>query len=115
MKKIIAFLSICLFIYCNMKNKNSVKQEIVWHALKIQLLEGVDSTKIPYNGESNIIALDSLGNIVWQAESPKTHYEQYFNMSFDNDRRLLIANTGGGYRHLINPENGKIVEHFLVK
>jgi len=49
------------------------------------------------------------------AETPKSHYEQYWEMEMDAIKNILIATTGSGYRHLLNPENGKILNYYLVK
>ena len=115
MKKVHFVILLIILISCGMKKNNSVKQDIRWKELNIQLLYGYDSTSIPYDAESNIIALNKAGEVVWEAEPPKTHYEQYFTISIDSLRNLLIANTGGGFQHLINLENGKIVDYYLVK
>ena len=57
-----------------MKKDNSLKQDIQWEELNIQLLNVYDSTSIPYDADSNIIALNKVGEVVREAEPPKTHY-----------------------------------------
>jgi len=99
----------------NMHTENGLKQEIIWGNLKIQLFKSKKITELKYNSESNIIAIDSLGAVIWKAEAPRTHYEEYFDMEIDKEKNVLIANTGSGYRHLLSLENGKVLDYRLIK
>ena len=98
-----------------MHTEDEFKQEIIWGNLKIQLFRNKDSTALPYNSESNIIAIDSSGGVIWKAETPRPHHQQYFDMEIDKEKNVLIANTGSGYRHLISLENGKVLNYYLIK
>ena len=89
-----------------------IKQVIKWGNLRIQLFEGYKSTQIPFNADTNIVALNESSDIIWETESPKVHYQQYFDIKIDDNDEVLVANTGAGYRHL---SNGKILNHFLIK
>jgi len=98
-----------------MNQKHRIKKTLIWNGFNIQLFESENVSRIPYNSVSNIIAIDSVGNLIWKAETPKSHYEEYYDISIDSSKNFLIATTGSGYRHLINLENGKIVDYYLVK
>jgi hypothetical protein len=98
-----------------MHTENKVSQEIIWGNLKIQLFRRKGSTALPYNGKSNIIAIDSLGAIVWKAEDPRSHHDEYFDMEIDKEKNVLKATTGLGYRHLLSLENGKVLNYYLIK
>lgn len=102
-------------MFCNMNSKDNIKQEIKWDNLKIRLFRDKKITDLPYESESNIIAVDSLNTIIWKAEAPRTHYEQYFEMEIDRDKKVLIATTGSGYKHILNLENGRVMDYYLVK
>ena len=106
---------IIVSISCVMNVRNKVKQEIVWKNLKIRLLDVKKIGELPYTSESNIIAVNSLDTLVWKAEAPRTHYEQYFDMEIDKEKEVLIATTGSGYKHILSLENGKVLEYYLVK
>ncbi len=98
-----------------MHSDSKIKKTINWVKLNIQLLEPQNPYDLPYDSISNIVATDTDGNIVWKAEAPKSHYSQYYEISVDTSLNLLIATGGSGYRYLINMENGKIIDYYLVK
>ena len=99
-----------------MKQKHNLKKTLNWEELNIELYE-YDRTKkeVGYNSVSNIIATNSKGDVIWKVEAPKSHYDQYYDMYLDTTEDLLIAITGSSYKHLINLENGKIIEFYLIK
>lgn len=90
-----------------------IKQTILYKNLKIQLLD-VQAPDLQ-TSIANIVAYDSGEKIVWRVEPPVTYYEFYYNMELDFSRNVLVANTGSGYRHIIDLNNGKIIDAFLVK
>ena len=97
-----------------MEQNQKIRQALQYKNIEIRLFE-VDRREIPYESVANIIAVDSLGNTVWQVERPRTNREQYWDMNLDTSNNVLIANTGSGYRHHINLDNGKILDAYLVK
>ena len=98
-----------------MNKESLIKKEIKWNHLKIQLLEISDPTKAPYQGISNLKAVDKVNNVVWYADTPKAHYDSYHDIELDSEKNILIANSGIGYRYILNPENGKILDNYLIK
>lgn len=97
-------------------NENfKVKKSIIWKKLRIQLIEVVDWSSIRYDSITNVIAIDFAGKIVWKAEAPKSHFEQYYDMEIDTSNNCLIAITGSGYKHIIDLQNGKVVDFYLTK
>lgn len=113
--KLIIFIIICLIIGCIMKERNKLKKTLSWDNINIQLFKIENISEIPYASISNVIAVDLDGNLVWEAEAPKSHYDQYYDISIDSSKKLLIAITGTGYKHLINLDNGKVIEYYLIK
>lgn len=98
-----------------MNSDFKIKKSINYGKLNIQLLEPQSPYSLPYDSISNINAIDSDGNVVWKAEAPKSHYSQYYDISVDTNLNSLIAIAGSGYRYLLNMENGKIIDYYLVK
>jgi len=98
-----------------MRIENEVKQELIWGDIRIRLFKSKKITEIPYNSVSNIIAIDSSDKVIWKAEAPRTHYEEYFDMEIDKEKKVLIANTGTGYRYFLNLENGRVLDFRLIK
>jgi len=108
-------LTLCLFVYnCSVDKKQEIKQSIQYKDIEIRLLK-VDPYSIPDKGIANIIAVDSAGNVIWQAEPPKSARDSYWSMELDTSRNLLVVNTGNSFQHLINLENGEVIEYYMIK
>jgi len=60
-----------------------IKQSIQYMGIEIRLFE-VSPYYVPFGNVSNILAVDSVGKIVWRAQSPVTHHKFYWDMELDN-------------------------------
>jgi hypothetical protein len=98
-----------------MGNNRKIRKTIRWKDLEIHLFEPVELIKIEKESISNIIAYNTNGNIVWEAEPPKSKHDTYFEIEIDTVKNVLVAGTSWGLRHIINLETGKVIEYYLVK
>jgi hypothetical protein len=97
-----------------MNKTEKIKTTIEWKNLEIRLSE-IPDEKIGYNGLANIRAYNPKGEIAWTVESPKTPYDAYYDMSLDTTQNVLIVISRLSFRHVINPETGRIIEFHMIK
>lgn len=60
----------------------------------------------------NLLCVERSGNVVWKAELPD---QPDAFVSFQKTAEGLVANTWSGYRVVLNPTTGKLVERQFVK
>ncbi len=60
----------------------------------------------------NLLCIERDGNVVWKAELPVS---QDAFVSFQMTTDGLVANSWSGYRVILNPATGKIMERQFVK
>ncbi|HYF31695.1 MAG TPA: hypothetical protein VD993_11310 [Chitinophagaceae bacterium] len=97
-----------------MDQKQQPSQTVQYGDIEIRLTR-VNRDDIPRTSIANIAAYNSKGAVVWQAERPRSNLDQYWDMKLDASKNVLIANTTLSFQAIINLDNGKLIDFYLVK
>jgi len=98
-----------------MEKHEVVKEELKYDDMTIRLYQPIQGSKVRYESISNISAFNKSGDLIWKAERPKSHKDQFWSMWIDQVKKVLTVNSVIGYRYIINFQDGKIIDYYIVK